>query len=52
MSSIFNYGSDHLTVSTAIAIASGKIKGVLSDIVIKRIKESQQAVQQIVDKGS
>ncbi|MBK7289344.1 MAG: histidine ammonia-lyase [Chitinophagaceae bacterium] len=51
MSSIFNYGSDHLTVSTAIAIASGKIKGVLSDIVIKRIKESQQAVQQIVDEG-
>lgn len=51
MSSIFNYGSCHLTVSTAIAIASGKIKGVLSDIVIKRIKESQQAVQQIVDEG-
>ena len=51
MSSIFNYGSGHLTVSTAIAIASGKIKGVLSDIVIKRIKESQQAVQQIVDEG-
>ena len=51
MSSIFNYGSGHLTVSAAIAIASGKIKGVLSDIVIKRIKESQQAVQQIVDEG-
>lgn len=51
MKSIFNYGSDHLTVSTAIAISSGKIKGVLSDVVIKKVKESQQAVQQIVDEG-
>ncbi|MEO5945499.1 MAG: histidine ammonia-lyase [Chitinophagaceae bacterium] len=51
MSSIFNYGSDHLSVSIAIDIASGKIKGVLNDAVIKKVKESQQAVQQIVDKG-
>ncbi len=51
MSSIFNYGSDHLTVSTAIAIGLGKIKGVLSNAVIKQVKESEQAVQQIVDEG-
>lgn len=51
MSTFFNYGSDHLTISTAIAIASGKVKAVLSDSVIKQVKESQQAVQQIVDEG-
>lgn len=51
MSSIFNYGSDRLSVSIAIAIASKKINGVLSDNVIKQVIASQQAVQQIVDEG-
>ena len=51
MSSIFNYGSGHLTISTVISIASGKIKGVLSEAVIKQVNDSQKAVQQIVDAG-
>ena len=51
MSSIFNYGSGHLTISTVISIASGKIKGVLSEAVIKQVNDSQKAVQQIVDEG-
>jgi len=51
MSSIFNYGLGHLTISTVISIASGKIKGVLSEAVIKQVNDSQKAVQQIVDEG-
>jgi len=51
MSSIFNYGSGHLTISTVISIASGKIKGVLSEAVIKQVNDCQKAVQQIVDAG-
>jgi histidine ammonia-lyase len=51
MPSTFNYGIDTLTVSKAIAIANGKIKGVLSKDAIDRIVTSQQAVQQIVANG-
>lgn len=51
MSLSFNYGIDQLTVGTAIAIASGKIKAVLNEAAIKKINASQQAVQQIVDEG-
>jgi histidine ammonia-lyase len=48
MSKIFNYGMDQLTVEKTIAIASGKIKAVLSEQAIQKIKISQQHVQQIV----
>ena len=51
MSSIFNSGSGHLTISTVISVDSGKIKGVLSEAVIKQVNDSQKAVQQIVDAG-
>jgi histidine ammonia-lyase len=44
----FNYGIDQLTVDKTIALASGKIKGLLNDEAVKKIKESQQHVQQIV----
>ena len=48
MSIPFRYGTDQLTVEKTIAIASGKLKAVLSEEAIKKIKASQQYVQQIV----
>ncbi|MEP7374013.1 MAG: histidine ammonia-lyase [Chitinophagaceae bacterium] len=48
MSKIFNYGTDQLTVEKTIAIASGKIKAVLNEQAIQKIKASQEHVQQIV----
>ncbi len=48
MGKIFNYGIDQLTVETTIAIAAGRMKAVLNEQAIKKIKISQQHVQQIV----
>ncbi len=48
MSNPFRYGTDQLNVEKTIAIASGKLKAVLSEEAIKKIKASQQYVQQIV----
>jgi histidine ammonia-lyase len=48
MSKIFLYGIDNLTVSAATGLATNKIKGVLNDAAITKIKASQQHVQQIV----
>jgi len=45
----FNYGIDKLTVGNAIAIGSGKIKGVLDDAAIKKINSSQRYVRDIVE---
>jgi len=44
----FKYGIDKLTTSNAIAIASGKIKGVINEEAKKRIQISQEHVRQIV----
>ena len=44
----FNYGIDGLTVQSAIAIASRKLKGQLNSEAIKNIKASEQHVLQIV----
>jgi len=52
MSTVFNYGIDQLTVGKAIAIAAGKTKAILSDAAIRKIKTSQQYVQQIVDQDT
>ena len=51
MGSDFQYGIDQLNTGTAIAITSGKIKGVLNETAIKKIKASQQNVQQIVNEN-
>ena len=48
MGKIFNYGIDQLTVEITIAIAAGRMKAVLNEQAIKKIKISQQHVQQIV----
>lgn len=44
---IFNYGSDFLTVSKALAISKGTIKGVLSPDIRRKIKESSSIVEKI-----
>ena len=44
----FYYGTDKLTVSAAIAIASGKLKASLSEEALKKIKASSQIVEEIV----
>ena len=49
MSQNFNYGIDKLTASKAIAVATGKIKAVLPEDAVKKIRSSHQYVQQIVD---
>ena len=49
MNTEFRYGKDQLTVGIATSIASGKIKGILSNDTISRVQASQQSVQKIVD---
>ena len=49
MQAVFNYGIDELSVSQALLIAAGKIKGVLNAAGVQRINTSQQYVQQIVE---
>lgn len=44
----FNYGIDHLTTGKVIAIATGKIKAVLNEQAIQKVRTSQFHVQQIV----
>ncbi len=51
MTNQFNYGTEQLTIDKVLAVASGKIKGSLNDAAIKKIKQSQQEVQAIVDQG-
>ncbi|WP_240348125.1 histidine ammonia-lyase [Longitalea arenae] len=45
----FNYGTDQLTIGKALAIAAGSLKGVLNTATIKKIRKSQQDVQDIVN---
>nr|WP_299174844.1 histidine ammonia-lyase [uncultured Allomuricauda sp.] len=47
----FQFGEDHLTAGIAIGISKGKVKGILTDSCLERIKASQNRVQHIVDKG-
>lgn len=51
MSQTFNYGMDQLTIATAIAIASGKMKAVLNEAAVKKIQQSYESVQEIVANG-
>ncbi len=51
MTSTFYYGKDTLTIGTAIAIASGKCRGMLNQEVIQKVQTSRQHVQQIVDEN-
>ncbi|WP_422861988.1 histidine ammonia-lyase [Flagellimonas sp. W118] len=47
----FQFGEDHLTAGIAIGISKGKVKGILTDSCLEKIKASQSRVQNIVDKG-
>lgn len=47
----FLYGEEELSCSRALAIARGKVKGQLSDVARKRVRESQLIVEKIVEKG-
>lgn len=49
MSAVFHYGAHHLSVQMAVDIASGKVTGILSDEVKKKVNASQHHVQDIVD---
>ncbi|MFZ9388002.1 MAG: histidine ammonia-lyase [Chitinophagaceae bacterium] len=51
MSRNFQYGTDRLTVETALAIASGTRHGVLGEEAVKRVQASNHSVRQIVEKG-
>jgi histidine ammonia-lyase len=46
--SVFHYGTDQLTIGKVIAIANGSLKAELAEPALKKIKTSQQYVQQIV----
>lgn len=48
MPAIFNYGTDTLTIPDVLAIAAGKMKGVLNEKAVGKIKASAINVQQIV----
>ncbi len=48
MSKIFRYGTEKLTISIALGIASGNIKGILDDSATKKINAAAQAVKDIV----
>lgn len=45
----FQYGIDQLTVSSALAIASGSLKGILGKASREKVLASQQHVQEIVN---
>src|SRR5215470_15018640 len=44
----FHYGIGHLTAANAIYIAEGRTKGILNDEAIRKIRSSEEFVQQIV----
>lgn len=48
MPEIFQFGIDILTIGKTVAIATGKMKAVLSEDAVKKIKASQQHVESIV----
>ncbi|WP_299222735.1 histidine ammonia-lyase [uncultured Aquimarina sp.] len=51
ISSYFRFGEDYLTAGKAIKIASGEIKGTISETSREKIRKSRQVVENIVNKG-
>jgi len=49
MPGTFNYGIDKLTIGSAIALANGKLKGIINAAASKKINESHDHVNQIVE---
>lgn len=52
MPDLFHYGTDNLTIASAVALAGGAKKGGLSEEAVQRIKAGQQDVAGIVDRGT
>lgn len=50
MTPSFKYGIEKLTAGTALAIASGKTKGILPPEAVERVEKSHSAVKEIVEK--
>jgi len=48
MSLVFHYGTDKLSISNTLAIATGKLKGVLNPEAIRKVQASQAHVARIV----
>ncbi|MDN5289200.1 MAG: hutH [Mucilaginibacter sp.] len=48
MSSIFNYGTDHLTIGICLDIAAGKTKGIINADADEAIRSSWREVEKIV----
>src|ERR1700744_2291089 len=48
----FEYGTDELGIGTAIALAEGRMRGVLSKDTIEKIKASQQHIDAIVSRNA
>ncbi len=48
MSTFFRYGTEKLTISIALGIAAGKIKGILDKPAIEKINAAANAVKEIV----
>lgn len=48
---IFNYGTDHLTAKLALAISSGKVKGILSESTRDKVLKSSEVVERIAVSG-
>lgn len=51
MTTVFQYGTETLTISKALAIANGSCQGVLSSKAVERVKQGDQEVKQIVKEG-
>lgn len=51
MNANFFYGSDQLTVQTAVTLAEGLLRGILSADVKEKIEKSYQYVREMVDDG-
>jgi histidine ammonia-lyase len=50
MSSVFNYGNDHLSIGTCLDIANGKTKGVINSATAGKVQASWREVEKIVHK--
>ncbi len=51
MNPVFFYGRDHLTVKTAVSLAEGHCTGRLDEATVKKVRDSQLHVQQMVEEG-
>ena len=51
MSKAFFYGTDKLTVQTAVMLAEGSLQGKLNESAKQKIQESHHHVEQMVNEG-